>query len=64
MWRSPHHEKRIVPFRAVLDKLEECALAGIDLDRIPLSLTVSDLIRMPVMKIQELANAADHVSRF
>jgi hypothetical protein len=37
--------------RAILDKLNECKAAGVDIDRIPLSLTVKDLLRMPVLEI-------------
>lgn len=48
----------MVSNRAILDRLRQLSEAGIDLDRIPLSLTVSDLIRMPVVEIAELAQNA------
>jgi hypothetical protein len=43
--------------RAFYDKLEICRDAGIDVDKIPLSLTISDVIRMPIERIRELANS-------
>lgn len=50
-WASKIHEPRRVSMRAILDKLNECKAAGVDIDRIPLSLTVKDLLRMPVLEI-------------
>jgi len=46
---------RSVSVRAVLDKLSACRDAGIDVDRIPLSLTLSDILRFSVQKIRTMA---------
>lgn len=47
-------EMRQVNVRAVLDKLQMCREAGIDVDRIPLSLEFGELLRMSTEKIRGL----------
>lgn len=46
------HHARTVPNRAFLDRLQKIADAGIDLDAIPLDLTVGDLMRLPIERIR------------
>lgn len=60
MWTSrAEHSVRRVSERAILDKLQECADAGINLDRIPLNISVGDLLRMPVVEIAALAGGSE-----
>lgn len=46
--------------RAFWDKLEMCRDAGIDVDKVPLSLTISEVIRMPIEKLRSLADATSN----
>jgi hypothetical protein len=42
------HLARSVSDRAIVEKLEALRDAGVDIDKIPLSITVNDLMRMPI----------------
>ncbi len=56
-WTKRCKPYRHVTERAVLDKLRMCQEAGVDIDKIPMSLTVGDLVRMSVQAIGTLTNA-------
>jgi hypothetical protein len=47
---------RTVSLAAVFTKLRECSLAGVDVDKIPLDLTMGEVLRMTVLEIKELTD--------
>ncbi len=51
------HKARTVGIDSLVTRLEELVAAGVDIDKIPLDLTINDLFRMPVDEIERRTHA-------